>query len=159
MHQIQAKKLTVQDFAPYGSYMDILNPDGSSLGDFYNDKVLYHVSGNMPIGFSTLICRKPEQKVVTKAEYHNTTGEAMLVLDDDVILHVAPPTGEPCPERTEAFLVPMGTLIAIKTGVWHMGVMPINKKEAHVLIILPERVYKNDCSVAEYEEGDFIEIL
>lgn len=158
MRKITAEELTKEAFEPFGSFVSITEPEGYSLGTFYNDKVLYHVSGDMPIGFSPLICEKPEKMLVTKAEYHNTTGEAMVIMDDDVVFHAAPPTSEACPELTRAFLVPKGTLISIKTGVWHMGVMPVHKDKVHVLIVLPERIYKNDCCVVEYAPEDYIEI-
>ena len=49
---------------------------------------------------------KPEKIIVDAAEFHNYTGEVLLPLDDDVVIHVAPPTKEPVPELTEAFIVP-----------------------------------------------------
>lgn len=61
-----------------------------------------HVSGNMPIAFSPLVVRKPEKMIVLMAEFHNTTGEGVLCLDDDVVLHVAPPSKEPVPELTKS---------------------------------------------------------
>ena len=76
----------------------------------------------------------------------------ILCLDDDVILHVAPPSKEPVPELTEAFIVPKGTLVCLNLGVWHLSAMPINLDTAHVLIVLPERIYLNDCIVVDYPE-------
>ena len=158
MRTIKAKPITIENFAPYGSFVDILNPTGSSLGNFYNDKVLYPVSGSMPVGFSPMIAEKPEEMIVTAAEYHNTTGEVMLPLDDDVVLHVAPPSKGPVPELTEAFIVPKGTLIRINTGVWHKGMLPLHQQMAHILIVLPERIYMNDCTIITYAEEDQIKI-
>ena len=158
MRTIKAKPITIENFAPYGSFVYILNPTCSSLGNFYNDKVLYPVSGSMPVGFSPMIAEKPEEMIVTAAEYHNTTGEVMLPLDDDVVLHVAPPSKGPVPELTEAFIVPKGTLIRINTGVWHKGMLPLNLEKAHILIVLPERIYMNDCTIITYPEEDQIKI-
>lgn len=159
MKKIQAKKITVEGFRPYGSFMNILNPTGNHLGDFYNDQVLYPVSGAFPVAFSPLIIHKPAVMKVTMAEYHNTTGECMLAMDDDVIIHVAPPTKDPVSELTEAFIVPQGTFVQLNTGVWHNGAFPINKDEAHLLIVLPERIYMNDCRVVEYETDAQIVIV
>lgn len=158
MRKIKAEKLTVEAFSPFGSFMSVTEPEGSHLGDFYNDKVLFHVSGSMPMAFSSLVLHKPDSMIVKKVEYHNSTGEVIVVMDDDVIIHVAPPTNAPVPELTKAFIVSRGTVIQIKTGVWHNGCFPVNNKEAHVLIVLPERIYMNDCCVVEYGETDFIEI-
>lgn len=159
MRTIKAKPITVEDFAPYGSFASILEPSGSSIGSFYNDKVLLSVSGDRPIAFSPLVVDKPEKMIITEAEYHNTTGEGVLPLDDDVVLHVAPASKGPVPELTEAFIVPKGTIVQLKTGVWHLSALPINKEQVHVLIVLPERIYMNDCIVVQYPEEDQIEIV
>ena len=39
-----------------------------------------------------------------------------------------------------------------------MGAFPVNRLELHVLIILPERIYKNDCTVMEYTQEQQLEI-
>ena len=82
----------------------------------------------------------------------------MLPLDDDLVLHVAPASKEPVPELTEAFIVPKGTLIRINTGVWHKGMLPLHQQMAHILIVLPERIYMNDCTIITYAEEDQIKI-
>lgn len=75
MRTIKAKPITAEDFAAYGSFANILDLAGSSIGNFYNDKVLLPVSEAMPVAFSALIVEKPEKMIVTEAEYHNTTGK------------------------------------------------------------------------------------
>ena len=79
-------------------------------------------------------------------------------MDDDVILHVAPASKEPVPQLTEAFLVPKGTAVRLNPGVWHLAALPVNLDVAHVLIVLPERTYHNDCIVVDYAEEDWTEI-
>ena len=113
----------------------------------------------MPVAFSPLVMDKPEKMIVSEVEYHNTTGEGILPLDDDVVMHVAPPSKEPVPELTEAFIVPKGTIVKSNTGGWHMGGLPIHQDQVHVLIVLPERIYKNDCTVVTYPEESQIEIV
>ncbi|WP_069998975.1 ureidoglycolate lyase [Cellulosilyticum sp. I15G10I2] len=158
MRKIQAKPISAENFKSYGSFYSITHPTGHNLGDFYHDHVLFPVSGDMPIAFSALVSKKPEKMIVTAAEYHNTTAEGVLPLDADVILHVAPPSNKPVPELTEAFIVPMGTMVKLNTGVWHLAALPIDKEEVHVLIVLPERIYFNDCTIVEYATEDQIEI-
>ena len=158
MRKITAKPITIENFAPYGSFASVSNPSGNHLGDFYPDQVLLPVSGNMPIAFSPLVMHKAERIVVDAAEYHNTTGEGILLLDDDAVIHVAPPSKEPVPGKTEAFIVPKGTIVRLNVGVWHFGALPVNKDTLHVLIVLPERIYMNDCTVVHYAEEDQIEI-
>ncbi|OYO76167.1 ureidoglycolate lyase [Lachnotalea glycerini] len=158
MRIIKANPLTKESFAPYGEYASIQKPTGNHIGSFYPDQVHLSVSGDLPVAFSPLVCEKSDKMIITTAEFHNTTAEGLLVLDDDVVLHVAPPSKDPVPELTEAFIVPQGTMIKLNIGVWHFAAMPINKDKAHVLIVLPERIYVNDCTVVEYDEKDHMEV-
>ena len=158
MKCIKAKPITAENFQLYGQFTDLLNPSGYSLGDFYQDRVKMSVSGDYAVAFSPLVVHKQDPMIVTQAEYHNTTQEGILCLDDDVVIHVAPAGKEPVPELTEAFVVPKGTLVRLHTGTWHLSAMPINKDVAHVLIVLPERIYFNDCIVVDYPEEDWVEI-
>lgn len=157
MYTIKAKPITAENFRAYGSFANMLEPTGPHLGDFYNDQVEFPVSGCLPIAFSPLLCHKKEL-VVTQAEYHNTTCEGVMPLDDDVILHVAPASKDPVPELTEAFIVPKGTMVKMNVGVWHMGAIPMNLDTAHVMITLPERIYMNDCVVVDYKPEDYVKI-
>ena len=52
MRTIKVKPLTAENFKHYGSFASMVNPEGPSLGDFYNDQVEFPVSGNLPIAFS-----------------------------------------------------------------------------------------------------------
>lgn len=158
MRKIKAKPISAEAFKGYGSFTDLMNPEGFSLGDFYQDRVKMHFSGQMQAAFSPLLVRKPEKMIVSTAEFHNTTQEGILCLDDDVIVHVAPAGKEPVPELTEAFLVPQGTFVCLNTGVWHLSAIPVHKDLAHVLIVLPERIYNNDCIVVNYPEEQWVEI-
>lgn len=156
--KIRAQKLTLETFSPFGSYTDILHPTGHSLGAFYPDRLLFAVSGNMPIGFSPLSVDKPDRYLVTAVEYHNTTAEGILPLDADVVIHVAPPSATPVPEKTQAFLVPRGTFVSLHVGVWHLCALPVDAPHVNILITLPQRTYRNDCTVVEYPPEQHIEI-
>ena len=158
MKQIKAKQITAENFKEFGSFTDLMNPEGFSLGDFYQDRLKMHCSGNLQTAFSPLLIRKPEKMVVSSAEYHNYTQEGVLCLDDDVVVHVAPAGKEAVPELTEAFLVPQGTMVLLNTGVWHLSAIPVHKELAHVLIVLPERTYFNDCVVVDYPDDKWVEI-
>ena len=163
MITIKAVPITHENFRPYGSFASMLNPTGNCfLGDatFYPDQVELNVQGNKPITFSPLTVQKPERMIVTQAEYHDYTGEGVFIIDDDAILHVAPPSNRVIvPEKTEAFIVPKGTLVKLNTGVWHLAALPVHNDVLHVMIILPERVYANDCTVCDYPPERQVEIV
>ena len=163
MRTIKAVPITVENFRPYGAFASMLDPKGNCFpGDatFYPDQVELNLQGGKPVTFSPLTVKKPERMFVTQAEYHNFTGEGIFVIDDDAVIHVAPPSN--CvivPESTEAFIVPKGTLVKLNTGVWHLAPMPVHSPLLHVMIVLPERVYANDCVVCQYPEDRQFEIV
>ena len=159
MRKVKVQKLTAEDFRPYGEFFSITDPKGFALGSFYADRVSFPAAGDVPLGFSSLNSDKPEKMIVNMAEYHNKSCEGVLCLNDDVVVHVAPPSKEPVPEKTEAFLVPKGTFVKLNIGVWHLAALPVNKKTARILIVLPERTYLTDCIVVEYDEKDHMELV
>ena len=160
MLTIKAKQLTKKDFAPYGEYYKMTSPDGYALcGElhaFYPDRVIANACGN--VGFSPITVKKPEKMLINMVEYHTTTCELILPLNDDMILHVAQPSaGKPIPEETKAFIVPKNTLVKMNACVWHLAPLPRKKEELIAMIILPECTYINDCKVVELKpEEQFI---
>ena len=162
MKTIKAVPITVENFRPYGCFASMLEPAGNCFpGDatFYPDQVELNIQGGKPVTFSPLTVKKPEKMIVSKAEYHNFTGEGIFIIDDDAVIHVAPVSNKVIvPEKTQAFIVPKGTLVKLNTGVWHLAPLPVSKDMLHVMIILPERVYANDCIVCDYPEEDWMEI-
>jgi ureidoglycolate lyase len=158
MKTIKAQKLSKDAFSPYGQFFDFLNPTGFSLGSFFPDKALMPVSSGIPVGFSPLVVEKTAACIVEKSEYHNYAQEAILPIDCDILIHVAPASKQPVPQLTEAFIVPKGTLVVLRTGVWHLAPFPIDQEKAHILIGLPERTYMNDCIVVDYSKEDFMQI-
>ena len=163
MLKIKAVPITVENFRPYGSFASMLEPAGNCFpGDatFYPDQVELNVQGGKPVTFSPLTVKKPERMIVRQAEYHNFTGEGVFVIDDDAVIHVAPPSNKVIvPEKTEVFIVPKGTLVKLNTGVWHLAALPVHNALLHVMIVLPERVYANDCIVCDYPEDRQVEIV
>ena len=159
MRKIKAQKITAENFKPYGTFSDILNPSGYSLGNFYADRLLEPAKTALPLAFSSLTVHKKNAMVIDTVEYHNHTGEILMPLDTDVVIHVAPPSKTLIPEKTEAFIVPKGTLVRFNVGVYHYAPFSIEKEKGSVLIVLPERTYLNDCTVFKYDEKDQMEII
>ena len=163
MRKIKVEKLTKDAFAPYGEYYAMDNPAGYALcGElhrFFPDRVTTYSSGKL--SFSPIMVKKPEKMEIKQAEYHTTTAELILPLNDDMILHVAEPSaGVPIPEYTKAFLVPKNTLVKMNACVWHLAPLPVNENELCAMIVLPECTYINDCTVVDLtpDEQFLIEI-
>lgn len=158
MKKIKLEKLTKEAFAPFGAYYEMADPDGYPLtGEihrFFPDRVTVN-TGAKNLAFSPILVKKPTEMKVTEIEYHTTTAEVIIPLNDDMILHVAPPSaGKPLPEYTKAFLVPKNTVIRMNTCVWHLAPLPANVDELCAIIVLPEATYMNDCTVVALKEDE-----
>ncbi len=157
MKTIKVEALTKEAFAPFGQYYTMDTPDGYPLSGeihrFFPDRVVAYQGAS--VGFSPILVKRPEVMKITAVEYHTTTCEMILPLNDDMILHVAPPSaGKPLPEYTRAFLVPRNTLIKMNACVWHLAPLPANVPELCAMIILPECTYMNDCTVVDLKEDE-----
>lgn len=159
MRQIKAEQITKENFSEFGDFYDYLKPEGNNFGIFYPDHIVYPVSGAMPLGFSAMVNKKPEKRIIDVVEYHNYTCEIVIPLDDDIVIHAAPCSKDIVPEKTKAFIVKKGQAVKFNAGVWHKAPTPLNNEEVHMLIVLPERTYMNDINVVQYKKEDQIEII
>ena len=161
MRKIKAEKITNESFAPFGQFYTMDKPEGyalcGELHSFYPDRLV--ADSNHRVGYSPITVRKPEKMIITQQEYHTTTWEMILPLNDDMILHVAPASaGTPVTEYAKAFIVPKNTLVKINSAIWHLAPLPANEKELHAMIILPECTYANDCTVVDLGADEQFEI-
>ena len=161
MRQIQAMPLDREAFAPFGEYYDMLHPSGYALAGeihkFYPDRI--SESCGTRVGYSPIEVKKEDRIIIKEVEYHTTTPELILPLNDDMIIHVGPASGgHPVTELTKAFVVPQGTLVKIHTAIWHLAPLPVNEETLHAMIILPECTYANDCTVVELSDAEQFEI-
>ena len=157
MKTVKVEALTKEAFAPFGEYYKMDTPTGYPLSGelhrFFPDRLTTCADGLL--AFSPLLVKKPDVMHVTQIEYHTTTAEIIMPLNDDMILHVAPPSaGKPLPEYTRAFLVPKNTLIKMMPCVWHLAPLPANVPELAAMIVLPSCTYMNDCTVVDLKEDE-----
>ena len=162
MIQIKAEEITVQNFAPFGQFYNMAEPEGyalcGELHKFYPDRLTAYHGKNL--GFSPITVRKPEKMIIDAVEYHTTTCEIILPLNDDMVLHVAPASaGTPVTPLTKAFIVPKNTLVKMNAAIWHLAPLPVQEKELYAMIILPECTYANDCTVVTLDEEEKFEIV
>ena len=157
MRTIKVQKLTHKDFAPYGAFYNMGSPQGHSLNGeihkFFPDRLsAYH---NGQVGFSPILVKKPDKMIVKQVEYHTTTCEIIMPLNDDMILHVAEASaGVPITDKTKAFLVPKNTMVKMNACIWHLAPLPAKKDELVAMIVLPECTYMNDCKVVDLKEEE-----
>ena len=164
MKEITWKKLTSLEFAKYGTYASMIDPSAPKLGaepiEFYRDMVQSGL-GMAPVA-SFGVCRVVKRPfVMDVSEYHDTCCETVLPLDGDVLMHVAPavPEKEFPFDQAEVFLVPRGTLVCLRPGVWHHAPYAWRCDRVNCLVVLPERTYNNDCKVYAFPAGRHFQIV
>ena len=162
MRKIKAELVNHENFAPFGEFYSMSEPNGYALcGEihkFFPDRLV--ADSQHRVGYSPILVKKPEKMIITQQEYHTTTWEMILPLNDDMILHVAPASaGTPVPELAQAFIVPKGALVKMNTAIWHLAPLPAKEAELTAMIILPECTYANDCTVVDLKPEQYFEIV
>lgn len=162
MKTIQAVPITNENFAPFGQFYQMDDPKGyalcGELHQFFPDRV--NADSQHRVGFSPILVKKPERMIITQQEYHTTTWEMIMPLDDDMILHVAPASaGTPVTEHAKAFIVPKHTLVKMNAAIWHLAPLPAKNPQLTAMIVLPECTYANDCTVVDLPAEQQFEIV
>ena len=162
MRQVKVEALTHEAFAPFGQFYAMANPQGyalcGELHQFFPDRLTADSSHR--VGYSPICVRKPRKMIITQQEYHTTTWEMILPLNDDMILHVAPASaGVPVTHLAKAFLVPKNTLVKLNAAIWHLAPLPVSADALTAMIILPECTYANDCTVVDLKQEEQFEIV
>ena len=148
MKTIKAKSIDTVEFMQYGYLADIANPVNTyHFGEypcaFNRDMVTMPLKDCTPPAFGSLkVGKRP--MIIEDVEFHSCSCEAMMPLDDDMVIHVGPANADILEiDNIVAFIIPKGTLVILRPGTWHGAPYPINN-DGTVLICLPERTYIND---------------
>lgn len=162
MKTIKATPITNEEFSPFGQFYNMGSPEGYALcgeiHQFFPDRLV--ADSNHRLGFSPIIVKKPEKMVITQQEYHTTTWEIIIPLDDDMILHCAPASaGTPVTSYAKAFIVPKNTIVKMNAAIWHLAPLPKNNETLTAMIVLPECTYANDCTVVDLPAEEQFEIV
>lgn len=159
MKKISIQKLTLDNFKKYGSFSNLINPKTPRLGpepiEFYRDIEQLNLGQTNIASFSVVrISKRP--LVIQKLEFHSHSGEGVFPIDGDVLIHIALATrnGDVPLDRIEVFIVPKGTMVTIRPGVWHHAPFAFGCDYVNVLVVLPERTYVNDCFVSVIPERE-----
>lgn len=158
MYKIKVQNIHVMEFEDLGTYYDMLNPHGSHTGSLYPDKILFPVSGVMPMGFSSYVVKHVDEMLVVGAECHSYSPDIILPLDGDIIYYAAPASPTPRPELLRAFRVPRGTMVCLQAGVWHQSAFAAQEEAVHALVGLPQCTYMNDTTRMEFPVGEWVRI-
>ena len=158
--EAKIKELSTEAFKPYGSYANMVKPTGPKMGGFHPDMAVMTLGQANEAAFSVTQVQKKEN-IIDAMECHNHTGEGILPLDGDVLVHVAPAsrTDKVPMDQVEVFRVPKGTLITLRPGVWHCAPFAENADVVNILVVLPERTYANDIYFYLVPKADQIRIV
>lgn len=165
MASVKIEELSHDAFKPFGTFINMLNPEWESIGDkpiqFFRD--MSQLAINHPRSMPSFsICRVEKRPlVIDVSEIHNWTAEGNLPLDADALIHVGPatPNGVVPLDKMRVFRVPRGTFVNIHAGVWHHAPFVYGGADAlNMVIVLPERTYANDCKVVEFSKAEQITI-
>ncbi|MGI5918389.1 MAG: ureidoglycolate lyase [Christensenellales bacterium] len=165
MKKVGIRRLTKEAFARYGSFASILEPQGDKLGEppveFYRDMVQQSLGCATQVSYSACVVEARRPRIIDTVEYHDYCHETIICLDGDYLMHVAPACGkdEVPYDNIEVFLLPRGTVINVKAGVWHAAGFPYKCDKVHILCALPERTYATDCHVLKFPEEHKIEVV
>ena len=162
MRTVKVEALTHEAFAPFGQFYTMDAPQGyplcGEIHQFFPDRMVADCQHR--VGYSPILVKKPEKMIITQQEYHTTTWEMILPMNDDMIVHVAPASaGAPVGHLSKAFLVPKHTMIKLNAAIWHLAPLPANAQQLAAMIILPECTYANDCTVVDLPEDQIFEIV
>lgn len=162
MRTIKAEIINHDSFAPFGRFYNMERPTGYALSGelhrFFPDRLTAGAYRN--ISFSPIIVKKPKKYIITQQEFHTTTCEIIMPINDDMVLHCSPASGTyPVNEYARAFIVPKNTLVLVNAAIWHLAPLPLEADELCAMIILPECTYANDCTVVNLSEDDQFEIF
>lgn len=150
---IRIKNLDKWENNKFGYYQDMIHPKGecfnSTYFSFYRD--LFTMPGTASgTNFSLSVCTvKNRPLMIDTVEYHSNAYELLIPLDGDILIHVIPASpNDALPlEKIEVFMIPKGTAVVLKCGVWHHAPFAYNTETVNVLVGLPERTYANDCNM------------
>ena len=162
MRTVKVEALTHEAFAPFGQFYTMGAPQGyplcGEIHQFFPDRMVADCQHR--VGYSPILVKKPEKMIITQQEYHTTTWEMILPMNDDMILHVAPASaGTPVTNLAKAFLVPKHTLVKMNAAIWHLAPLPASSEQLCAMIILPECTYANDCTVVDLTPEQQFEIV
>ncbi|MDR3211125.1 MAG: hypothetical protein LBU79_04325 [Planctomycetota bacterium] len=162
MPSVKVEELTPESFRPFGTYANLLDPQSEFLGKkpvaFYRDMIPLAISNPCSLPSVSICLVEKRPLVVNISEYHSYTAEGNVSLDSDILFHVGPatPNGVFPKDAIRVFRIPAGVFVNIYPGVWHHA--PFADRVAHVLCLLPERTYANDCIVKTLSKSDQLNI-
>ena len=151
--KIKVGELTLDSFAPYGSYIFPNECDKKdSVINFYPDMLTGISEFSFTPSISVLGFSKRDF-VIDVTESHDHTEEIFGGYNVDVLFHVAAyNNATPNPDDFKVFRLPKGGFVRVKRKIWHHAPFTATGERATGIVILPPFTYTHDCFVVELKE-------
>ena len=153
--RIAAEKLTAEAFAPFGTFVNLVDPEMDfHLGDpevsvgFQPALLQVDLGPNAGNQLEIGVCKVGDREKVAKPmERHWKCGELILPYTGDIVIVVGPPSvPNPYPAGTvKAFYVPCMTAVSLKRAVLHWAPFSRKGQEVRTIIGLPPGTWGVDC--------------
>jgi ureidoglycolate hydrolase len=143
MRYVTLRSITPDAFAPYGEV--IVTGDAFGRVDFVAcvENGRAHARANLA---TVRLEPTPLPATVDQMERHPRSSQAFVPLDVAAYVVVVAPDVNDAPDAANAigFVVPMGTGLSYRTGVWHTGMMVLDRPGA-LMILVHEDGTSDDC--------------
>lgn len=152
----KALPLTPEAFEPFGTYCEYSKCDDTKEAMAYCADVAA-VTLNSPVTGIGVLFADPQKAEIPEMEIHHHTEEGWLVLDGPCVSAFGTPAPDPNDAEYKAFLIPAGTALSLKIGVWHFAPLPSGDRRTTVLCLLPPNTPELDIVVKPLKEAIVIE--
>lgn len=147
---IKPQPLSEGAFAPFGHFTNIYAHTNDAAAIHYaGDTIVFSLGEKTALGVCTI---GPQKIVMAQMERHLHTEEGWIVLDNDCVAALGTPVADANAAQYQAFVIPKGTALSLKQGVWHLAPFPANDAYAHVLALLPPGTPAQDLELVELRE-------
>ena len=156
---LRVKELSPGAFSPFGHVIQRpqRSPDARGPGWSWWGETLLLEGDGRPFGVG-LLDLQPTSMSFDWAERHMRSIEAILAIDDDCLIYVAPPGNLERPlqaatlRRFEVFRVPPGRGVVLNRGVWHGAPLALERASQAVVLLL-EGTGASDTEVVRFAEN------
>lgn len=149
IYEVALKNITRENIREFGDYFDVAGVEptySDAIFDWWNEVGFADLGGRASFGI--VQPRFNPEFSETIFEQHSNTPEVLIPIDEDIIVLVAKKDafsdGIPRLGDFDAFLVPKGTAVSLKPGVWHHAPMVMGVS-SRVFVIFKEKTSFEDC--------------
>lgn len=160
VYEIALKSITKDNFSQYGQYFDesdTVPTYSDSAFDWWNAVGIIDIQGKTSLG----VVKPNFNPDFTEAvfERHSKTPEALIPIDDEVIVLVSKEHAfdnhVPTEDDFEAFLVPKGKAVSLNPGIWHHAPMTL-RGSVRTIVLFKENTSFEDNVVKDLSQHELI---